>query len=435
MSETRRMTSTAARINRSFMLRLIYLLLLVDVMVLFLAIAGWCVYHEVQTLGNAWQWNIHRSVSCDLTRPWWHIPASIQYTFYSDLAQRGATLHGGTYFTFISILSGVVLTIEILLLLSEYRTGKRRTQKLLSPLYRMAETAQSLGRGFDRRKYHNLEEAISQVDVARENTRIETGDRDLQGMEDAINGLLRRTHEAYQQQSRFVSDASHELRTPISVIRGYADMLDRWGKNDEKVRDEAIEAIRKEADSMQRLVEQLLFLARGDSGRQQLDMTRFDLTDMLKTICEEMRMVDETRAFHLPDTQPVYAYGDRAMLKQCVRILIDNAMHYSAVDERITLRSFVNEKGESCLSVQDNGLGIREEDLPHIFERFYRSSRARTRSGGTGLGLSIAKWIADAHQAYFDVISREGVGTRMTLCLPPCEQSTVDNSSAPAYHE
>lgn len=422
MSETRRMTSTAARINRSFMLRLIYVMLWLDVIVLFLASAGWCLFQEVGVLGKYWQWNIERSLFFDRSLPWWRIPGSIEYTFYSSLAGQGATVDGGRYFTFLMYLAAVMFVMQVLLLFSEYRTGKHRTQKLLSPLYRMAETAQSLDQSFDQRKYHDLEEAILQVDVARENARIETGDRDLQGMEDAVNGLLRRTHEAYRQQTRFVSDASHELRTPISVIRGYADMLDRWGKNDEKVRDEAIAAIRKEADSMQRLVEQLLFLARGDSGRQQLEMTRFDLTAVLREICEEMRLVDENREFLLTSDKPIYAYGDIGMLKQCARILTENAMRYSAAGERVTLRAFINDKNESCFTVQDNGIGIREEDLPHVFERFYRSSRARTRQGGTGLGLSIAKWIADAHAACFDVISREGVGTRITLCLPPCEQ-------------
>ena len=423
MSETRRMTSTAARINRSFMLRLIYLVLWLDVLILFLSCAGWCLFQEISVLEQSWQWNISRSVELNYHLPWWKIPGSIEYSFFSPLTGQSATIYGGRYFTFLMYLTGGMLLAEMLLLISEYRLGKRRTQKLLTPLYRMAETAQSLDQSFDQRKYHDLEEAILQVDVAHENARIRTGDRDLQGMEDAVNGLLRRTHEAYRQQTRFVSDASHELRTPISVIRGYADMLDRWGKNDEKVRDEAIAAIRKEADSMQRLVEQLLFLARGDSGRQQLEMMQFDLTAMLREICDEMQLVDESREFLLSNSEKVMARGDKGMLKQCARILIENAMRYSAPDERITLRAFINERGESCFTVQDNGIGIREEDLPHVFERFYRSSRARTRQGGTGLGLSIAKWIADAHNACFDIISREGVGTRITLCLPPCEQN------------
>lgn len=422
MSEYRRMTSTAARINRSFTLRLIMILFWVNLFVLGLTVVSWCYAQEKQALALAWQPNLRRSVSLDTSLPWYRWPDTVVYSFRSPQQTEVHTVNGGAFFHQVSRLFVALLCGEALLILSDYGAGRRKAERLLTPLKRMAETAQNLDKGFDTRKYHDLEQTISQIDVGTENARIETGDRDLQGLEQAINGLLRRTHEAYRQQTRFVSDASHELRTPISVIRGYADMLDRWGKNDEKVRDEAIAAILKEADSMQRLVEQLLFLSRGDSGRQTLNMQRVDLTQIAREICEEMGMVDPAREFLLQETGPVLTRGDAGMLKQAARILTENAMRYSAAGERVTLKTFVNEKNESCLCVQDNGIGMRPEDVPHIFERFFRSDKARTREGGTGLGLAIAKWIADAHNASFDVITREGVGTRITLCLPPCPQ-------------
>lgn len=425
MSEYRRMTSTAARINRSFTLRLIGLLFWVNLFILVLAGVSWCYIQEKDALQEYWQPNLKRHFSLNENAKWYQWPDSLVYSFQSPLQEEVHTVYGGTYFRQVTRLFLALLCAETLLILSDYGAGRRKAERLLAPLRRMAETAQTLDKTFDTRKYHDLEEAISQLDVATENTRIETGDRDLKGMEDAINGLLRRTQEAYRTQTRFVSDASHELRTPISVIRGYADMLDRWGKNDEKVRDEAITAIRKEADSMQRLVEQLLFLARGDSGRQTLEICRVDLTAIAREICEEMGMVDPGREFLMQGDGPVYAMGDSGMLKQTARILVENAVRYSPEGERITLRTYINEKKESCLSVQDNGIGMRPEDVPHIFERFYRSDRARKREGGTGLGLSIAKWIADAHSASFDVITREGVGTRITLCLPACPQAPV----------
>ena len=425
MSEYRRMTSTAARINRSFTLRLIFVLFWVNLFVLTLTCVSWCYYQEKEALGVAWQPNLRRSVAVDQEQKWYRWPETVQYTFRSPQQTESHTVAGGTFFRQVSRLFVALLCAEALLILSDYGAGRRKAERLLTPLKRMAETAQSLDKTFDTRKYHDLEETISQLEVGAENARIETGDRDLQGIEQAINGLLRRTHEAYRQQTRFVSDASHELRTPISVIRGYADMLDRWGKNDETVRDEAIAAIRKEAEGMQRLVEQLLFLSRGDSGRQHLDMQRVDLTQIAREICEEMGMVDPEREFLLQETAPVYAKGDAGMLKQCARILTENAMRYSAPGERVTLKTFINDKKESCLCVQDNGIGMRPEDVPHIFERFFRSDKARTREGGTGLGLAIAKWIADAHNASFDVITREGVGTRITLCLPECVQTEV----------
>ena len=425
MSEYRRMTSTAARINRSFTLRLIFVLFWVNLFVLTLTCVSWCYHQEKEALGVAWQPNLRRSVAVDQTQKWYRWPETVQYTFRSPQQTESHTVAGGAFFRQVSHLFVALLCAEALLILSDYGAGRRKAERLLTPLKRMAETAQTLDKTFDTRKYHDLEETISQLEVGTENARIETGDRDLQGIEQAINGLLRRTHEAYRQQTRFVSDASHELRTPLSVIRGYADMLDRWGKNDETVRDEAIAAIRKEAEGMQRLVEQLLFLSRGDSGRQHLDMQRVDLTQIAREICEEMGMVDPEREFLLQETAPVYAKGDAGMLKQCARILTENAMRYSAPGERVTLKTFINDKKESCLSVQDNGIGMRPEDVPHIFERFFRSDKARTREGGTGLGLAIAKWIADAHNASFDVITREGVGTRITLCLPECVQTEV----------
>ena len=425
MSEYRRMTSTAARINRSFTLRLIFVLFWVNLFVLTLTCVSWCYYQEKEALGVAWQPNLRRSVAVDQEAKWYRWPETVQYTFRSPQQSESHTVAGGAFFRQVSHLFVALLCAEALLILSDYGAGRRKAERLLTPLKRMAETAQTLDKTFDTRKYHDLEESISQLEVGTENARIETGDRDLQGIEQAINGLLRRTHEAYRQQTRFVSDASHELRTPISVIRGYADMLDRWGKNDETVRDEAIAAIRKEAEGMQRLVEQLLFLSRGDSGRQHLDMQRVDLTQIAREICEEMGMVDPEREFLLQETAPVYAKGDAGMLKQCARILTENAMRYSAPGERVTLRTLINDKNESCLCVQDNGIGMRPEDVPHIFERFFRSDKARTREGGTGLGLAIAKWIADAHNASFDVITREGVGTRITLCLPECVQTEI----------
>ena len=423
MSENRRMTSTAARINRSFTLRLVSLLFWVDLFVLLLVTASWCYAQEREALSIAWQPNLKRGFSVASAEKWYDWPGSVNYTFRSPQQQEAHTVQGADFFRQAARLTVALLCAEALLILSDYGAGRRRAERLLAPLRRMAETAQSLDKTFDTRKYHDLEESITRLDVGTEDARIETGDRDLKGMEDAINGLLRRTQEAYRQQTRFVSDASHELRTPISVIRGYADMLDRWGKNDEKVRDEAITAILKEADSMQRLVEQLLFLSRGDSGRQHLDLQRVDLTQIAQEICEEMRLVDPQRQFIVHDTAPVYARGDAGMLKQAARILVENAMRYSAPGEHITLRAFISDAGESCLTVQDNGIGMRPEDVPHIFERFYRSDKARKREGGTGLGLAIAKWIADAHDAYFDVITREGVGTRITLCLPSCHQT------------
>ena len=182
--------------------------------------------------------------------------------------------------------------------------------------------------------------------------------------------------------------------------------------------DEGITAIKNESENMNKLVEQLLFLARGDNGRQPLTMADFSLSDMMREACIEAEMIDPEHRYILDIKDEINVCGDISMLKQTVRILCDNAKKYTPSGNEITLRVMKNQKGESCFEVQDTGIGIEEKDIPLIFDRFFRSDPARTReNGGTGLGLSIARWIVERHNGYFEVISYRDIGTRMTVCL------------------
>ncbi|MBQ4638249.1 MAG: sensor histidine kinase, partial [Clostridia bacterium] len=239
-------------------------------------------------------------------------------------------------------------------------------------------------------------------------------------LENAVNSLIQKMRESYNQQARFVSDASHELRTPIAVIQGYANMLDHWGKTDEKVLEEGIAAIKTEADGMKNLVEQLLFLARGDSGRQKFNLTTFSLSELIREIHEEYNMIDSNHEWFLEMSEDdIVISGDESLIKQAVRIITDNAVKYTPQGGSITLRCRLNSIGEPSIQVQDSGIGIDQKDIPRMFDRFFRADPARTRNtGGTGLGLSIAKQIVDKHYGYFEVVSRMGIGTRMTINLP-----------------
>jgi len=271
----------------------------------------------------------------------------------------------------------------------------------------------------DEEKCQNLEDAISKISPVILDAKIYTGDSELHGLEEAINNLLERMRDSYIQQARFVSDASHELRTPISVIQGYANMLDRWGKEDESVLNESIAAIKSESENMKNLVEQLLFLARGINGKTHINCKEFLLNDMISEVLEESKMIDEKHIYMFNNLEKIIVYGDRSLLKQAARILIENAAKYTDENEVIILKTGVNEKKEPYFSIQDNGIGMDEEDVSHIFERFFRADTARVRkNGGTGLGLSIAKWIVDGHKGYFSVLSRKGIGTRITIFLP-----------------
>ena len=319
---------------------------------------------------------------------------------------------------------GLVAGAEALLLLLQFRVGRDQARRLLEPLERMALAAQELSRAsLAPEKLHHLEDAIGTVSPTMTGARIRTGDKELQGLEKAVNDLLTRAQDSYREQARFVSDASHELRTPIAVIQGYADMLQRWGKGDEKVLEEGITAIQTESAHMKKLIEQLLFLARGDSGRNQFVPEEVDLGEMLREVYEESMMIHPDRAWKLEVKEPLRVTGDAAMLKQTARILVDNAVKYTAAGDKISLRTRFKD-GAPCFEVQDNGIGIKQEDLQHIFDRFFRSDPARTRAtGGTGLGLSIAKWIVERHGGYFDVFSREEIGTRIGVILPQTEET------------
>ena len=313
----------------------------------------------------------------------------------------------------------VVLGWELaIVFLQTFSTGSIRRR--LRPLNELAIKAEMLSGSEDSEKMEHLRQAISSVSANAAEVQVCTGDKDLLSIEIAINNLLKRMQEAQKQQTRFVSDASHELRTPISVIQGYVNMLDRWGKDDPAVLNEAIEALKNESYHMKELVEQLLFLARGDSGRNKLNLTDLDLNGVLQEVWEESAMIDDKHEYRLdlPQTGSLRLRGDSAMLKQSVRIFVQNAAKFSPEGSVITL-SARGDQGLVSYAVQDEGIGMKQSDAAHIFERFYRSDDTRTSSiGGSGLGLSIAKWIIDAHAGTVEVLSRLDLGTRFTVTFP-----------------
>ena len=314
------------------------------------------------------------------------------------------------------IIWGALTGLRMLGILFADQAEKRRIREILSPLNELAEKAEALSQmEFGEEKYRRLEDAVSHME-ADDNARLELNDEDLAGVEASINNLLTRIRESNRQQARFVNDASHELRTPIAVISGYADMLARWGKDDEKVLSESIAAIQTETERMKHLVEQLLFLARGDAGRTQLKRESLSLNALMREIYEESLMIDEAHPYRFRPAEPdVVISADPALLKQAVRILLDNAAKYTAAGDEILL-SAGQENARPYLSVQDSGIGMAQADMEHMFERFYRADEARSFEG-TGLGLSIAKWIVDKHGGHFEILSRQELGTRIRIFL------------------
>ncbi|MDR1131032.1 MAG: HAMP domain-containing histidine kinase [Oscillospiraceae bacterium] len=430
--------STAARLRQLQMKRIRAALFFSGLITLAAVILGYCYIQESAYSGLTNPFRIWTAVSrgFSLASERFLDPPSVNYMM--EMAGRPARTIDATAYFYV-LIAGIlfVSVFNVLIALSARAFAERQISRQLKPLHSLARTALKLSEEADptgargraaysgaqdaygEKRMHELESAIDSIRPEAPDAGLHTGDKDLQGLEEAVNSLLRRMRESYGQQIRFVSDASHELRTPIAVVKGYADMLDRWGKKDEEILDESISAIRTETEHMSRLVEQLLFLARGDSGRTRLNIEKFSLSDMVREVYEESVMIDPGHQWEVFARDEVLAEGDAAMLKQATRILVDNAAKYTPEGERIILRAQPDRNGAPSVVVQDSGIGIAGQDMSRIFDRFYRSDPARNRQqGGTGLGLSIAKWIVDRHHGYFDVVSSEGLGTKISICLP-----------------
>lgn len=395
--------------------------IVIDFLVIIAAFFGWAAATESAYTGEH-RLGVSRSLEFfpEQADGFWKTVGTGVYSFGEHSAQYSVPC--GDFLSLLLFIVCCVGIVQAVLWLIGYLPVYFRAKRMLRPLNKMAFTASELTRAAHGENVDlgDIESALGSIDPMSSDMHISTGNRDLKGLEQAVNDLLDRMREAYKSQSRFVSDASHELRTPIAVIKGYADMLARWGKSDEKILDESIDAIKKESEGMNKLVEQLLFLARGDNGKQPLTMTRFSLSDMIREVHLEAEMIDPEHEYALEIKDEITVYGDISMIKQTARILCDNAAKYTPPGNRITLRTMLGSGGEGCFEVQDTGIGIAPKDMPMIFDRFFRSDPARSReTGGTGLGLSIAKWIVDRHKGHFEVVSYKDIGTRITVVLPP----------------
>ncbi len=321
----------------------------------------------------------------------------------------------------ILVVLGVTAGVELAVVLLNALQNAGLIKKTLRPLTDLGAAATQLSGRVQATQggLSDLAGRLGGIDAGKLDTRLPLeGPAELRELTVAINAMLERLDEAYAAQTRFVSDASHELRTPISVIQGYAKLLDRWGKDDPKARQEAIDAIVAESQSMERLVEQLLFLAREDNHTLKLAPQKLDATELAAQVLKETALIDKTHPLRADWAGAVSLTADPAILKEGLRVLVDNACKYTPQGGAITLRVRAAD-GWVSFSVTDEGEGIAPEELPHLFDRFYRTDASRTRkTGGAGLGLAIARRIAESHGGYLTVQSCPGLGSRFTLTVP-----------------
>jgi signal transduction histidine kinase len=232
--------------------------------------------------------------------------------------------------------------------------------------------------------------------------------------------MIARLESSFQRISQFTADASHELRTPLAVMRTTAEVAMR-ARADDAERMAALEQIVAEVGRTSHLVENLLQLAKTDSGAERLAKTSVDVVALAREATTEIDVLARTKGIRLASQLPstaVTVYGDPRALRQLLLILLDNAVKYTPAGGRIELAVAAHD-GHASLSVRDTGIGIPAEDVPHIFDRFCRVDRARSREhGGAGLGLAIGRWIAEAHGGRIFVESELERGSVFSIRFP-----------------
>ena len=295
-----------------------------------------------------------------------------------------------------SMIAYVILTIIILFI------GCRGLSEIFEPIKEMSDRTNHI-------TVNNLKE---------ERLNLEGTKNELKDLATTINAMLDRIEVSYESQKQLVSDASHELRTPISVIQGYVNLLDRWGKRDEEVLEEGIEAIKNESQEMQDLVERLLFLSRHDKKTLKLNKKVCNIKESIEELIKEAVLVAKDRNVEAIVLDDVWVYAEAKAIKQAVRVFIENASKYSAEGDSIYLACEQREK-YCVITVADTGMGMQQKDMDHIFQRFYRSDKVRDQKiNGHGLGLSIAKLIVMKHAGSIKVRSQYGRGTCFQIFLP-----------------
>ncbi|BAS29218.1 sensor histidine kinase [Limnochorda pilosa] len=232
-----------------------------------------------------------------------------------------------------------------------------------------------------------------------------------------LNEMLESLQQSYESQKQFVANASHELRAPLTTLKGNLALLDQWDRLEPGERSAVLADLRSETERMIRLVSGMLALARADAG-QVARLRPVDVDQVVLEVARSFRLRAEGHRFRLGPFEPVHLEADPDLIKQLLVILLDNAFCYTPAGGRVEL-GVTRDGDEAVLEVADTGIGIAPGDLPHIFDRFYRADRARTRSSeSAGLGLAIARWIVESHGGRIEVDSRAGAGSRFTVRLP-----------------
>jgi heavy metal sensor kinase len=300
------------------------------------------------------------------------------------------------------LLMTLLVSIPLAILLSLVG-GAILAKQATGPLNKMTETAERIS-----------------VDHLDERIKLQGADIELKRLAEAFNQMLDRLDASFKQIRQFTADASHELRTPVAILMGETDLAVNNLLDYEECK-AALSSRREELQRMAQIVDDLLALSQFDHGQKALQRKRLDFSDLVIEICEQQRNQARSKGvdLQLTKTAPLEVDGDATRLRQMVRNVLDNAIKYTPNGGAVTVELDQTQNHRFELRVSDTGIGIPDNALGHIFDRFYRVDEARTReAGGSGLGLSIVKQIVDAHGGTIKVNSEVGIGTIVSVFLP-----------------
>lgn len=296
----------------------------------------------------------------------------------------------------------LVFFIPVLLIVAAV-VGYWLSDRALSPVDEITTTARSI----------SIQNLTNRLTVAK------TGD-ELERLSNTLNEMLTRLDASVRRMTQFTADASHELRAPLALIRTTAELTLRKERSPGDYR-EAFRQVLAESERTSELVDSLLLLARADSGTEALALMPIDLSQSVSGAAEQGQTLAEQKSVRLHTeipSEPIPVKGDPEAIRRVFLILIDNAVKYTGANGVVTV-SLRKSNGIATGTVTDSGIGIAQEDLPHVFDRFWRADKVRSREmGGAGLGLSIAKWIVEGHHGQIQVASSPGKGASFTVHLP-----------------
>ncbi|WP_087974515.1 sensor histidine kinase [Oceanobacillus rekensis] len=318
----------------------------------------------------------------------WNTGEIVTIQISDHLVQLEETMNALFY---VFVIAGAIMLVPVVI------AGAVLSRFLLNPIQKLIHTMK------DNTKHAKWEKI-----------NLENRSRDeLYEMEKTFNEMIDYLRDNFEKQEIFVSNASHELKTPIQIVKSYAQLLERRGDENPELLKESIEAIDSEADRMKKLVEQMLLLAK---NKQSATMKQVDLGTLSEETITTFRRAYSRELYFQKNAEDLLVQGNRDQLEQVIYILIENAIKYSSDKINVSLSKINN---DIFFQVRDYGDGIPEEEQERIFDRFYRVDKARSRdTGGTGLGLAIANIITEEHSGELTVSSKPGQGSTFTLRLP-----------------